>query len=253
MYRKWVNLDPRHDCHNLIILSWFIPLGLLWFAQTALPPKHWILGILAGVPFGLGLVALFLGRKSYLTDCYGRFAASALAANAVLRSFFGAGFPLFSKKMYDKLETAWATKLTRVLGTRAGTAPAGILQVRTTIKSVKQISYQNDSNTRETQHLSNSFENLGSDREQHFDIFFSLYNRMDVVSSFDLTFLYSGDLIIRHELYFQWRWPNNVISDLLTNGLGYTRITSPAAIFHFITITFLNHFEQPCTISLLAL
>lgn len=54
---------------------------------------------------------LFLGITSYLTDCYGQFAASALAANAVLRSLFGAVFPLFANDMYDALGVSWATSL----------------------------------------------------------------------------------------------------------------------------------------------
>ena len=102
---------PEARLPHLIILSWLIPIGLFWFAWTALPPTQWISGILAGVPFGLGLVTLFLGITSYLTDCYGQYAASALAANAVLRSLFGAGFPLFATAMYDKLGAPWATTL----------------------------------------------------------------------------------------------------------------------------------------------
>ena len=115
VYRHYVakmgGPQPEARLPHLIILAWTIPLGLFWFAWTALPPTHWISGILAGIPFGLGLVTLFLGITAYLTDCYGQYAASALAANAVLRSLFGAGFPLFAKIMYDKLGTAWATSL----------------------------------------------------------------------------------------------------------------------------------------------
>jgi len=52
---------------------------------------------------------LFLGTNAYLTDCYGRFSASALAANAVMRSLFSAGFPLFASQMYVGMGTPWAT------------------------------------------------------------------------------------------------------------------------------------------------
>lgn len=102
---------PEARLPHLIVISWFIPLGLFWFAWTALPPTHWISAILSGVPFGFGLVALFLGITSYLIDCYGQYSASALAANAVLRSLFGAAFPLFAGRMYGSLGTPWATSL----------------------------------------------------------------------------------------------------------------------------------------------
>lgn len=39
------------------------------------------------------------------------FAASILAANSVLRSIFGAAFPLFTQKMYEKLGNHWASSV----------------------------------------------------------------------------------------------------------------------------------------------
>lgn len=102
---------PEARLPHLIYISWLTPISLFWFAWTANPPTHWISGIVAGLPFGFSLIMLFLGITSYLTDCYGRFGASALAANAVLRSLFGAVFPLFADQMYDALGTPWATSL----------------------------------------------------------------------------------------------------------------------------------------------
>lgn len=39
------------------------------------------------------------------------FAASVLAANSVIRSLFGAAFPLFTKQMYDNLGNQWASSV----------------------------------------------------------------------------------------------------------------------------------------------
>ena len=39
------------------------------------------------------------------------YANSAIAANTLIRSFAGAGFPLFATQMYDKLGVDWATSL----------------------------------------------------------------------------------------------------------------------------------------------
>ncbi len=102
---------PEARLPHLVILAWLLPLGLFWFRWTALPPTPWIVSVIAGVPFGFGLVMLFLGINSYLTDCYERFSASALAANSMLRSLFGAGFAIFATDMYDTLGTPWATSL----------------------------------------------------------------------------------------------------------------------------------------------
>jgi len=110
-YVQKLGPTPETRLPHLIYIAWLVPLSLLWFAWTASPPVHWIVPILAGIPFGFGFVALFLGIIAYLLDCYGPYGASALAANAVLRSLFGASFPLFAKTMYQHLGTAWATSL----------------------------------------------------------------------------------------------------------------------------------------------
>jgi hypothetical protein len=102
---------PEARLPHLTLLSWLVPLGLFWFAWTADTAIHWASCILSGIPFGIGFVVLSLGITSYLIDCYGKYAASALAANAILRSLFGATFPLFSRQMYDKLGAAWATSI----------------------------------------------------------------------------------------------------------------------------------------------
>ena len=60
---------------------------------------------------GFGNVILFLGVSNYLIDSYTIYAASVLAANAVLRSLFGAGFPLFTTAMYQKLGIHWASSI----------------------------------------------------------------------------------------------------------------------------------------------
>ncbi|SCV67616.1 BQ2448_5227 [Microbotryum intermedium] len=92
-----------------------LPLGLFWFAWTAQPSVHWIVPCLASIPFGFGMVIVFLSMMSYLVDSYLWLCASALAANAVLRSCLGATFPLFVKGMFDKLGVNWALTLVALL------------------------------------------------------------------------------------------------------------------------------------------
>jgi hypothetical protein len=88
-----------------------LPIGLFWFAWTNGPSVHWMASAAAGVPFGFGMVLVFLGLMNYLIDAYTIFAASVLAANSVLRSLFGAAFPLFTKHMYNNLGIHWASSI----------------------------------------------------------------------------------------------------------------------------------------------
>jgi len=48
---------------------------------------------------------------NYLIDSYTIYAASVLAANSVLRSLFGAVFPLFTSQMYARLGIHWASSV----------------------------------------------------------------------------------------------------------------------------------------------
>lgn len=85
-----------------------LPVGLFWFAWTNYPTLPWEASVAAGIPFGFGMVLVFLAVMNYLIDAYTIFAASALAANSVLRSCFGAAFPLFTvsrKKDHENYST----------------------------------------------------------------------------------------------------------------------------------------------------
>jgi hypothetical protein len=88
-----------------------IPIGLFWFAWTNAPSIPWIVSIMAGAPFGFGMVLVFLSIMNYLIDAYVIYAASVLAANSVLRSLFGAAFPLFCPYMYRNLGIHWASSV----------------------------------------------------------------------------------------------------------------------------------------------
>ncbi|GAA6037269.1 hypothetical protein JCM8097_008654 [Rhodosporidiobolus ruineniae] len=85
-----------------------LPIGLLVFAWTTKKSVHWIVPIIFTAPFGFGMVAIFLSMMSYLIDSYLFVAASALAANAVIRSLFGFAFPLFGRQMFSGMGTNWA-------------------------------------------------------------------------------------------------------------------------------------------------
>jgi hypothetical protein len=103
--------SPEARLPPSIVGSVAIPVGLFWFAWTNSPSIHWIVSIMAGAPFGFGMVLVFLSIMNYLIDAYVIYAASVLAANSVLRSLFGAAFPLFCPYMYQNLGIHWASSI----------------------------------------------------------------------------------------------------------------------------------------------
>lgn len=98
--------------------------GLFSFAWTAAPARiHWIAPIICSAPFGCGMVLVFLSCFNYLIDGYLLHAASVLAANSVLRSLFGVGFPLFVSPMFQNLGVNWACTLIAFLALACAPLP----------------------------------------------------------------------------------------------------------------------------------
>jgi MFS family permease len=88
-----------------------LPVGMFGFAWTNYPSIHWAACIILSSPFGFGCVLVILPVINYLIDSYTIFAASVLAAAAILRSIMGAVFPLFTPYMYGNLGIHWATSI----------------------------------------------------------------------------------------------------------------------------------------------
>jgi len=99
---------PEAAVSVICVAAVLLPIGELWFAWTGTPNCHWVLPILAGIPFGAGNCAVFIYGSNYLVHSYGIYAASALAGNAVLRSILGATLPLAGPAMYKSLGPHWA-------------------------------------------------------------------------------------------------------------------------------------------------
>lgn len=85
--------------------------------RTTRPAIHWIVPILAGIPFGMGVAQILQSLTTYLMDTYNIYFASAIAATVVLRSTCGAVFPLFSPAMFKALGDEWAMSVFACLST----------------------------------------------------------------------------------------------------------------------------------------
>lgn len=104
-------LPPEARLPDAFLGAVVLPIGLFWFAWTNSSSVHWMAPIAAGVPFGYGMVSVFIPLFIYLIDAYTIYAASVLAANSILRSIFGAVFPLFTTHMFDDLGLHWAASI----------------------------------------------------------------------------------------------------------------------------------------------
>lgn len=97
----------RGACVGAILL----PVALAMFAATASPNVHWIAPTISGGLFGCAMLLIFMGGTAYLVDSYLSVAASAMAANSLMRSVFAAVFPLFTLRMFNALGAPWSLGL----------------------------------------------------------------------------------------------------------------------------------------------
>lgn len=104
----------RKPEYRLLPLEWSslsLPIGLFLYGWTMQYQVHWIVPIIGTAIYGFGQLAVFLCIMSYLIDAFGVYAASALAANTVVRSIFGAVLPLAGARMYSVLGYGWGNSL----------------------------------------------------------------------------------------------------------------------------------------------
>ncbi|KAK4935548.1 hypothetical protein LTR10_023411 [Elasticomyces elasticus] len=88
-----------------------VPIGLFWFGWTTYRSVHWIVPIIGSGFFGMGVFLAFTGVLTFLVDAYAKVAASAVAANVLVRLIAAAAFPLFGTQMYERLGYQWASSL----------------------------------------------------------------------------------------------------------------------------------------------
>lgn len=114
---------PEERLIPMMIGGILFTVGLFWWAWSSYPTISWVPQVLAGLPLGAGIVLIFLQVINYLIDAYLIHANSAIAANTFMRSFFGAGFPLFAVQsmspqkilllmiVFDRLGLRWGASL----------------------------------------------------------------------------------------------------------------------------------------------
>jgi hypothetical protein len=98
---------PEHRLPIAFIGAVFLPVSLFWFAWTIENGNPWPVPLSATLLFGASQVCIFNSTQNYYIDSFEKFAASALAAGAFLRSMMGAQIPLYVSGLFEKLGYGW--------------------------------------------------------------------------------------------------------------------------------------------------
>lgn len=85
--------------------------SLFWLGFSAKISIPFVAPMLAGIPFGMGYMLIFMALLNYLTDSYEIFAASANAAASCCRSILAVVLPLATTHMFRELGIAGACSL----------------------------------------------------------------------------------------------------------------------------------------------
>jgi MFS family permease len=111
-----------------------MPAGLFIYGWTVQYSVHWIVPMIGTAFCGFGMLIIFvsvapilstsslqvfrpllilkqMAMQTYLIDAFTRYAASAVAANTVLRSLFGGLLPLSGLRLYNALGFGWGNSL----------------------------------------------------------------------------------------------------------------------------------------------
>lgn len=102
---------PEYRLPLMMIGALFVPIGLFWYGWSAEKRIHYIMPIIGTGWVGAGLILTFMPISTYLVDSFTMFAASAMAANTVMRSLVGAFLPLAGPSMYSTLGLGWGNSL----------------------------------------------------------------------------------------------------------------------------------------------
>ncbi|KAJ9157335.1 MFS dha1 multidrug resistance protein [Pleurostoma richardsiae] len=109
-------MKPEYRLPPLIPGSLLMPTGLLIYGWTLQYNVHWMVPEFGLFVFGLGTIYISMPVNTYLVDAFTGHAASATAANTVLRSLGGSLLPLCGDRMYAATGDGWGNSILAFVG-----------------------------------------------------------------------------------------------------------------------------------------
>lgn len=108
---EWVKREEYRRLPLAIIGGPLFVISLFWLGFSSRSSVSFVAPMMAGVPFGLGFMLIFMGFLNYLTDAYEIYAASANAAASTCRSTLAVVLPLATSHMFQSLGVSGACAL----------------------------------------------------------------------------------------------------------------------------------------------
>lgn len=95
----------------MIYYACIVPVTFFWYGWAAEKHTHWIVPVLGLAPLGIGIFGIWMPSQAYIIDAYPVYAASSLAAFAVMRSVVAAFLPLAGTPLFRSLGLGWGNSL----------------------------------------------------------------------------------------------------------------------------------------------
>ncbi|KAF2095729.1 cycloheximide resistance protein [Rhizodiscina lignyota] len=117
--------EDRLPIYLVLPASLSIPAGLIIYGWAADKRVHWVVPQIGNAVTSVGMMIIVMSVQTYLVDAFTEHAASAIAANTVLRSVLGALLPLCGLQLYDAIGLGWGNTLLGFIA--LGMAPIPVL------------------------------------------------------------------------------------------------------------------------------
>jgi hypothetical protein len=106
-----MQFEPEFRLAGAAYYGLLLPISLFWYGWAAEKKVHWMVSILGTVPYGAGMLGIFLSCQTYLVDAFSLYAASGVAAVRTSVSVAGAFLPLAGPPLYEALGLGWGNSV----------------------------------------------------------------------------------------------------------------------------------------------
>jgi MFS family permease len=108
---------PEDRLKPIMYVIPLVPAGIFWYGWAADQRAQWIVPIIGTSLFGFGILWVIMPTQLYLVDAFGpEAAASALAANVILRLLAAAFIPSAGPSLYRNLGLGWGNSVLGFIG-----------------------------------------------------------------------------------------------------------------------------------------